>query len=260
MSLDLGTDQLHARVEGPIGWICFDNPGRHNALSREMLAALPRAVQALETDDAVRVVVMRGAGERAFVSGADLRQVEGFRGVRPRASEARGGALSELEKPLIAMIHGWCLGGGLLTALWADLRVAAEDARFGIPAAKLGVGYPYDSTQALLAAVGPAAASEILLTGGQFDARDALRLGLVNRVVPKAELEAEVTKLARTIAGNAPLTLRAAKACIRDGLREPAERRREECEKLVERCWASEDFREGRLAFAEKREPRFQAR
>src|SRR4051812_5438699 len=204
MDLDLGTDRLRVERDGAIGWIVYDHPERHNALTGDMVAAVPRAVAALAADDDVRVVVLRGAGERAFISGGDVGGVRGDDGRGPdpaRMFAGLGGeALLDLDKPVIAMVHGWCLGGGLLTALCADLRVAADDAVFGIPAVRLGVGYPYDGADLLVQAVGTAHASEILLTGDRYPAADALRLGLVHRVVPKADLEAATRALADQLA------------------------------------------------------------
>ena len=165
-----------------------------------------------------------------------------------------------LDKPLIAMIRGYCLGGGLAVALNADLRIAADDARFGIPAARLSIGYPYAGIRKLIDLVGPAAAKEILFTGERFAAADALRIGLVNRVVPAAALEDEVRALATTIAGNAPLTIRAAKTIVAEALKDPDARDLDLCERLVAECMASEDYVEGRRAFLEKRKPVFKGR
>lgn len=261
MRLDLPTDQLVAEIEPPIGWLVFDNPDRHNALTGEMFAALPTVLERFDDDPEVRVVVMRGAGDRAFVSGADIGELDGSRG--PGSSAPTGArppgpaALATLRTPLVAMINGYCIGGGLLTALQADLRVAADHATFAIPAAKLGVGYPYDGTELLVATVGPGAAAQLLLTAGQLDAAEALRIGLVNQVVPAGELEGAVRELAATIAGLAPLSLVAAKRSIRAvcGLDDPDAAR-----DAITVCWSSDDFAEGRAAFAERRPPRWLGR
>ena len=260
MQLELETEQIIARVEDGVGWVIFNQPERHNALSAAMLRALPQVMDTLARDDEVRVVVLRGAGEKAFVSGADLTEMgERTGGDGPRRTSGLAGT-QQLDKPLIAMIHGYCLGGGLLVALSADIRLASDDAQFGIPAARLGVGYPFDATRALVETVGPAAASEILFSGARFDATRALRMGLVSDVVPKAELEDRVRGLARTIAGNAPLTVRAAKACIQASSVDAPTSAVERCQELVSACWSSADFAEGRRAFAEKRLPVFQGR
>jgi enoyl-CoA hydratase/carnithine racemase len=246
--------------EAGVGWIVFDNAERHNALTPEMVSALSAAVDQLAADETVAAVVMRGAGTRAFMSGADIGRLGTW--VPDDGSVARTpwAALRSLEKPLIAMIHGWCLGGGVHVALCADLRIAADDAEFGIPAAKLGAGYPYDAIESLVHLVGPAMAAEIMYLGERLGAHDARRIGLVNRVIVKDDLEATVLHVASTIAANAPLTIRAAKAAIRTAAGEPGGRDVAWCERLIAECMASEDFAEGRRAFAEKRAPRFTGR
>ena len=252
------TERLLVRVEDGVGWLVFNHPERHNALTPDMLAGLPEVARALDADPAVRVVVMRGAGERAFVSGGDIRQLDALDAV-PQKAEAppRSTGALPLRKPAIAMIHGWCFGGGLLYALAADLRIAAEDAVFAIPVTRLGVGYPYESVRALLAAVGPGAASEILLTGARFGAADALRMGLVQRVLPKAELEKHVRGLAAQIAAGAPLSVRAARAAIRSLSGDPGAPDEATCRRWIAECWASEDRAEGQKAFLDKRAPEF---
>jgi enoyl-CoA hydratase/carnithine racemase len=246
--------------EAGIGWIVFDNAERHNALTPEMVNGMASAVDQLAADESVAVVVMRGAGTRAFMSGADIGRLGAWVPDDGSAARTPWAALRSLEKPLVAMIHGWCLGGGVHVALCADIRIAADDAEFGIPAAKLGAGYPYDAIQSLVHLVGPAVAAEILYVGERLGARDARRVGLVNRVVPKDELEATVLAVASTIAANAPLTIRAAKAAIRTAAGEPGGRDAGWCERLAAGCMTSEDFTEGRRAFAEKRAPRFAGR
>jgi enoyl-CoA hydratase/carnithine racemase len=168
-----------------------------------------------------------------------------------------GRAWRDLEKPIIAMIRGYCIGGGLLTAMKTDIRIAAEGSQFGVPAAKLGLGYGYGGVEELMALVGPAWAAEILFSARRLEADEALRIGLVNRVVPVDDLEATVRELAATIAGNAPLTVKACKAAIREAQREPSARDLDAVERMVEACFRSEDYLEGQAAFAEKRAPRF---
>jgi enoyl-CoA hydratase/carnithine racemase len=252
------TERLRVHIDDGVGWIVFDHPERHNALTPDMLAGLPEVARALDADPAVRVVVLRGAGERAFVSGGDIRQLDALDAV-PQGAQAppRASGALPLSKPAIAMIHGWCLGGGLLYALAADLRIAAEDAVFGIPVTRLGVGYPYESVRALLAAVGPGAASEILLTGARFGAADALRMGLVQRVLPKAELEPAVRALAAQIAAGAPLSLRAARAAIRRLSGDPGAPDEATIRRWIAECWTSADRAEGQRAFLEKRAAQF---
>ena len=184
---------------------------------------------------------------------SDPESIEEFNRIGAEANRA----YAELGKPLIAMIRGFCMGGGLLTALQADIRVSAEDGVFGIPAARLGLGYGFGGTQKLVDTVGAAAAREILFTGGRFPAADALRWGLVNRVVPVEELESTVTGMADAIADNAPLTVNLLRASIVEGTKEPEERDLDTIEQMVEACFASEDYIEGRRAFMEKRRPQF---
>jgi enoyl-CoA hydratase/carnithine racemase len=193
------------------------------------------------------------------MSGADIGRLGDFGGDGEGESEGSA-ALAALRKPVVAMIRGWCLGGGLAMALAADLRVAAHDARFGIPAARLGVGYPYELLRRLVAVAGPGAAAELLLTGEPIDAARALQVGLLNRVVTADRLQAAVTELASTVAGGAPLTLLAAKAGIRTLLGDGGAEEVAEARGLIAACLASEDFAEGRRAFREKRPPRFTGR
>ena len=215
------TDKLLLEKDGPIGWIVFNQPDKRNAVSQEMWEAMPGYVEDLATDDAIRVVILRGAGDQAFVSGADISQFKDRR--RNMADEeeyrkisARGGeALSHLTKPLLAMIHGYCVGGGLSIAIGCDLRLCADDARFGVPAARLGLGYHYHGMEKLMRLVGPAYTEEIFFTARtDFSAQDAWRMGLVNQVVAKADLERFTREYALTISRNAPLTIRSAKATV----------------------------------------------
>ncbi len=262
--IDLDTDKMQAWSEDGIGWMVFNNPARHNALSLEMQRAVPAILGNFRDDDGVRVVVMRGAGEKAFISGADISEFEsrrsdpetiaGFDKISADASRA----YVELDKPIIGMIRGWCMGGGLLTALRADLRIASDDSRFGIPAARLGLGYGYGGVKSLMDLIGRPATEEILITAKRFNAEDALRWGLVNRVVPADELEAEVQALAATIADNAPLTIKALRYAISQYHKPEPDL--EGAERLAAACFASEDYKEGRQAFMQKRPPNWQGR
>src|SRR5256712_9973055 len=225
------TDKLLMQKDGPLGWIIFNQPEKRNAVSLEMWEAMPEYVRQLTEDDAIRVVILRGAGEDAFVSGADISQFkERRRNMADQEEYARissrgQDSLQTLQKPLLAMIHGYCVGGGVGIAIGCDMRIASDEARFGIPAARLGLGYHYRGMEKLMKLVGPAYTKEIFFTARtDFSAEDALRMGLVNQVVPKAELETFTRNYALTMARNAPLTLRSAKANVEQLLRPPEQR------------------------------------
>jgi enoyl-CoA hydratase/carnithine racemase len=263
---DTGTDKLLLDVADGIARVTFNNPEKRNALSIEIRTALPGLLGHLQADDDVRVVVITGAGEKAFVSGADISEF-GDRRTTPearaeydRSAAESAHAWTSLEKPIIAMIRGFCIGGGLLTALQADIRIASDDSQFGVPAARLGLGYGYGGVAALTALVGPAFTAEILFSARRLSAAEALGCGLVNRVVSVADLENEVMTLARAITENAPLTVAACKAAIRETGRAPDRRDLERVAAMVEACFLSDDYREGQQAFAEKRRPRFTGR
>ena len=254
--------RVRSEVEGAIGWIVFDHPERHNALTPSMWADLAVSVHRLGEDPDVRVLVMRGAGDMAFVSGADISTFDrADGGATSSALEAGGGdaflELERIEKPVIAMISGHCIGGGLAIALSADLRYAAVNASFAIPAARLGVGYGIVGIAALEAVVGPARAKEILFTADRYTARDAFAIGLVDRVVEKSELESFVRAKADQIARNAPLTVRSVKIISRELRRPAADRDVAAVRESVAACFESEDFGEGVRAFMEKRAPVF---
>ncbi len=259
-------DRMLAEKEGNIGWMIFDHPERLNAVTQNMWLAIGDIAEDFAKDDAVRVVVLKGAGERAFVSGADISQFGQQRRNAAEVAESNrltGVArekLARLSKPTIAMINGYCIGGGLAIALMCDLRIAAEGSTFGIPAARLGVGYAPQSVGMLQALVGPANTREILFTGRRFNGEDALRMGLINRLLAPEELEPYVRDYAETIASNAPLTLHAAKLASTELLKDEDERDLEIAQRAVEACFNSEDYHEGRTAFMEKRQPAFKGR
>jgi enoyl-CoA hydratase len=260
------TSKMITEKEGGIGRITFNNPARHNAVSLEMWEAVSRIMDDFNADDAVRVIVVTGAGGKAFVSGADISEFKEKRASQEAAeayskiSESARQKLQETLKPTIAMIRGYCIGGGVGTALACDMRIAAEGSKFGVPAAKLGLGYAYDGIKRLVDLVGPAYAREIFYTARQFTADEALQMGLINRVVPEAELEDYVKNYCNTIAANAPLTIRSAKVSVREALKPESERDLDLCKRLVAECFASEDYTEGRTAFMEKRRPVFKGR
>ena len=253
---------LVARDAG-VGRITFNKPERMNAMSLDMWQGMHTALDALADDAAIRVLVLTGAGGHAFVSGADISEFDEVRateeGVRHynAISGAADRALAAFPKPTLAAIRGYCIGGGLGLAIGCDIRICTEDSRFAIPAARLGLGYGLEPTRRLVRLVGPASAAEILYTGAQFGADAARAMGLVNRVVPPGELDAVVDDMAAGIARNAPLTLAAAKAAI-DAAARPGDSEAEaRVAAMVGACYASEDYAEGRRAFAEKRPPVF---
>jgi enoyl-CoA hydratase/carnithine racemase len=261
--MDTGTQRLLGEKDGAIGWMIFNHPERRNALSVDMWQAIPRVLGAFEADPEVRVIVFKGAGDKAFVSGADISQFGEHRAGEEASAVYNAGivaatqALNGLAKPSIAMIGGFCIGGGLAVALTCDIRICSDDSRFGIPAARLGVGYGFDGMRDLIDVVGPAYAKEILFTARQFDAAEALRIGLVNKVVTRALLEETVRGYTDQIAQNAPLTIKTAKLAVREALKDPDQRQLGQVQDAVDACFRSADYAEGRNAFMEKRKPQF---
>jgi enoyl-CoA hydratase/carnithine racemase len=263
-SFSPATSKLVVSLSDGIATVTIDNVPKHNAVDLEMWRAFPALMEALAQDPQVRVIILRGAGQESFASGADIAEfatvradAEGGR-LYEAANEAAFWAIAHCSKPVIAMIRGFCLGGGFGLALSCDLRVASETAIFGIPAARLGVGYPPGAMRLVTAAVGAPAAKDLFFTARRIGAQEAHRLGVVQRLVPDGELEAVTRALAEAIAENAPLTIRAAKAAIDEavGVMHPDV----DPVALADRCFDSADATEGRTAFLEKRNPVFTGR
>lgn len=255
------------RRELPLGWVIVNRPAQRNALNAAMWRALGEAVQALAQDEAVRVVIITGAGEQAFIAGADIAelkaQTENAQLIELNIRESLAGlnAITIAAKPVIAMINGACFGGGVLVAATCDLRFASATAQFGIPAGKLGLAYPFDEGVArLVNLIGPANAADVLLSGRAFDAEDARQIGLVNGVLPPEKLESYTREYALKLAETAPLSLAAHKLAIQQAQLSEAERDRTACLAAIKRCYESADHREGLQAFLDKRSPRFQGR
>ena len=255
------TERIIAKKEGATAWLIFNNPDRRNAVSVDMWEAIPGVLEKFNADPEVRVLVLAGAGDKAFVSGADISQFEQQRSSADavqRYEELAEGAqlkLQTFDKPTVAMIRGYCLGAGVNIANVCDLRIASDDARLGIPAARMGLGYRASSMKNLVDIIGAANAREVMITGRQFTGAEAREMGWVNKVVPAAELEAETKKWCEMIGGNAPLTMRAAKRIIREVSRNEYDV--EKCRAWMKECFESADYKEGRKAFMEKRKPVF---
>src|SRR4051812_47606936 len=253
-------------VSDGIGIVTFNNPEKRNAMSLNMWEGLGSALIELRDDPDVRVVILTGAGDKAFVSGADISQFEKNRHNAQASEEyskrsaAQRALLADYPKPTIACIRGFCLGGGMQVAMMSDIRIAAANSQFGIPAAKLGIAYGYDGLKNLVSLVGPSWARLLMYTGMRIDSAEAVRIGLVDRVLPDAELWSATTEIARTISSNAPLAIQAAKITIAQVLNDPDNRDMNAIKAIGVACMDSEDFREGRRAFMEKRKPHFTGR
>ena len=264
--MDYADGKIIAEVADGVGTITFNQPEKRNAMSIAMWDGLTAALDAFAADDEVRVVVLTGAGDKAFVSGADISQFGEHRDSADAQKQydalTSGGRekLGAYAKPVIAQIRGFCLGGGLGIAMQADLRIASEDSQFGIPAARLGLGYGHGMVSKLVSLVGPAHAKMLLFSGERIGSAEAARIGLVNRLVPNDELEAHVRGLASTLAMNAPLTISAAKIAVDVSSGQDRKHTVDDITTAVAACFDSADYREGRAAFMEKRKPVFTGR
>ena len=260
------TDKMLSRKDGGVGYVIFNNPERHNAVSMEMWAKTRDILDQFRDDPDVRAVVLTGAGGKAFASGADISKFEAERASQAAverynaAVERMYAAIYDLPKPTIAMIRGYCIGGGLGIAMSCDIRVGSEGSRFALPAAKLGLGYHYAGLKRFIDVLGPTVTKEIFYTARQYGAAEALRMGMINHVLPDAEVEPFVMDMAETIATNAPLTIRSVKMITQEAMKDPAERDIAKCDAAAHACFGSADYTEGRRAFMEKRRPNFTGR
>jgi len=265
MAYKAGTERVKTWVDGQVLHIRFNNPEKHNALSVDMWEAVPPLLDKAARDDNVRMVVLSGEGGKSFVSGADISQFEDMRAAKEAVkkyeamAEAALQGIYEFEKPTVACIQGYCIGGGVNVAICCDIRIASSNSTFAIPAAKLGLGYRYSAMKNLTDLVGPGHAKDIFFTARRLDAAEALRIGLINRVADSDKLDALLAEYTTAICQNAPLTIKAGKRIIRDVLKtEDADM--DLARKLILDCFESDDYAEGRRAFMEKRKPVFKGK
>ena len=259
------TERVKTWLDGSVLHIRFNNPAKHNALSVDMWEAVPPLLDRAEKDDGVRMVVLSGEGEKAFVSGADISQFEDMRAAKEAVkryeamAEAALQGIHDFAKPTVACIRGYCIGGGVNVAICCDIRIASENSIFSIPATRLGLGYRYSAMKNLTDLVGPGFAKDIFFTARRLDAAEALRIGLINRVAEPDGLEALLAEYTGAITTGAPLTIKAGKRIIRDVLKADGADM-DLARKLILDCFESEDYAEGRKAFMEKRKPVFKGK
>jgi enoyl-CoA hydratase/carnithine racemase len=257
------TERVNTWLDGSTLFIEFNNPARHNALSVDMWEAVPVLLALAEQDSRVRLVVFKGAGDKAFVSGADISQFEDMRAAQEAVTryesmaEAALMGIYNFSKPTLACIKGYCIGGGINVAISCDMRIAASDAVFSVPAGRLGLGYRYSAMKNLVDLIGPGAAKDLFFTARRIDAVEAHRLGLVSRVAAVEDLAALLAEYTDALADNAPLTIQAAKFITREILKASPEADLAHCQQLIRGCFDSADYAEGRKAFMEKRKPAF---
>jgi enoyl-CoA hydratase/carnithine racemase len=263
---DAPIKRLTVEKDGAIGRVKMDNQSRRNAMTLTMWQDLGKAIEDFAADDSVRVIIISGEGGKAFCAGADISEFEKNRsseeGVKiyNEAVEHSSELLRTVDKPTIAKIEGFCVGGGVGIATCCDIRLATDDAIIAIPAAKLGLGYRVDGLKPLVDIIGPSYAMELFYTARKFTADEAERMNYFNRVLPRAEFDAYVDDYAATIAGNAPLTIKAVKVVVKECLKDDADRNHDLCASIVDDCFKSEDYIEGRRAFMEKRKAEFKGR
>jgi enoyl-CoA hydratase/carnithine racemase len=258
--------ELKTSIEGAVATVIFSNPPKMNAMTYDMWQAVPKVFAQLDADPAVRVIVCAGDGDKAFISGADISQFEKLRGtveaqiVYNKAVEDAYRAPMHCSKPVIARVRGICIGGGLGFAAACDLRFCSEDAVFRMPAARLGLGYSPVGVRRFMNVLGAANTTDLFISARKFGAQEALRMGFISQVTKVEELEKAVASYCKMVAENAPLTVAAAKYAVQQWLKDGKDRDLERAMKMVEACFASEDHKEGRKAFMEKRTPEFKGK